>query len=244
MPRPLLLALALVASSATAQIAPLNEVRTLAIPLVVQTGSVDYGPDVTASGASSIVPGFSVDRLDRSGPRMLYRRFDISGGAAFVACYALSCSGLTEEINGVESDNDGWVYLEGLLIPLAEGGVLFPTPVGSLGGGVTLGSAGVAGGTDTFAYGLAGVQGAYGAQFGPVTVLSLATYGVGYSYGSGEGGLTGRVTKLRTDAYIPIGRFMGIGTLTIARVTDTLGTDDSADDLGATFVTFGAGIGF
>ncbi|MEM1042826.1 MAG: hypothetical protein AAGI91_09365 [Bacteroidota bacterium] len=242
--RAFLLTLVLVAAPAAAQIAPPSAVKTVSIPFVIQTGSVEYGPDVTAGGSSSIVPGFSFDSISRSGNRARYLRLDASGGMAVVACLVYACSGLTEERSGVETGSDGWVYLEGVLIPSAEGGVMFNTPVGSLGGGVAAGSVGITGGADTFGYGMAGLQGAYGAQFGPVTVLALGTYGVGYGYATGEGGLTGRITKLRTDAYFPVGGINLIGTFSIVRATDTLGTEDVSDDLDGTFVTFGTGIGF
>ncbi|MEO0558723.1 MAG: hypothetical protein AAF170_11140 [Bacteroidota bacterium] len=232
-----LLALAILALTATAasQVGSLPKSRTIAIPITIQTGSGEI-ENRTASGISSPALGFTFVGLNSD----LYVIGDVSGGmAAVVVCPILSCTGLTEEVGGVET-GDSWFFYDGVLLRGDFGG-LFDTPVGGVGGGLHLSFSGAEAG-ETFGWIDYGVQGAYGAAVGPLSILGTGTYAWGYEGESQTS--SGRSVKVRADVVWPRKGIDVAGFVALDRRSDTRGTDLEADDFSGTFVTLGAGIGF
>ena len=240
--RPLLaLALAALATPAAAQLA-LPEARTIGIPLFMGAGEMDFGNGTTASGVTSPVPGFVATDFDRTASLGRYVVIDVSGGMAVVACFAIPCSGLPEERNGVEVEGDGAVFLDGVLLPRFDAGLLLPTPLGGVGGGFTLGASGISSAEEAYGWVDLGGQLAYGAAVGPAQLVATGTYAVGFEGGSQA--LTGRAVKVRADVVVPRDGIDLVGFVSFDRHTDSQGTDAEADDFRSSFLTFGAGIGF
>lgn len=240
--RTLTLALAvLLAGPSSAQIEPVPDLLVIGIPLFAEVGSLELGPDITARGVSSPVPGFVFLDLDDYDGVTGYNIIDVSGGMAVVACFAIPCRGVPEQVNGVDSDTD-WVFLDGVLLPRFDSGVLLQTPLGGLGGGVHLSASGAAKDGESFGWVDYGLGLAHGAKVGPVVAMTRASYNWGFEGGSQAN--TGRSVKVRADLMVPRDGLDLIGFVSFDRHTDTRSTDDEADDFLSTFLTFGAGIGF
>ena len=236
------LALALAATTAHAQIGPPERVVTYGFPIVMQTGSVELGTDITADGISSPVVGFSAVNVGSVGRLTRSIVIDLTGGAAVVACFALPCSGMTERRNGQPTGDDDWVFADGVFLPRFDAALMGNTPVGAIGGGFHFGAAGAGGGAESFGWLELGPSVNYAAQVGPATVVAGAVYAWGYEGDSQA--FTGRAATLRADAVLPLGRFNLIGYVSADRHTDTRNTDADTDDLRISTLTFGAGLGF
>src|SRR5690606_13421314 len=133
----------LAAGSPRAQIGPPQDVLSFAIPIVIQTGSVEFANgsrSVTAGGGvTSPVPGFFLMDVDAAGDGRLarYSNVDVTGGVAAVACFALSCSGVPEQEDGTDT-GDGWSFIDGVLLPRFDFGLLRSVGAGAVGGGAHL----------------------------------------------------------------------------------------------------------
>ncbi len=104
------------ATPALAQIGLPASGQTLGFPILVAAGSVDLDPDVTAAGVTSPVIGFTLVGAENLGSIGSYMVVDVSGGMSLITCFALPCSGVPEERDGVATE-DKWVFVDGALLP-------------------------------------------------------------------------------------------------------------------------------
>lgn len=257
---PIVLALALCAAPASAQLAPPSEVRSLTFPILVHHMSGDAtfgtGEEVTFGGIATPTVGFVMLRIPEGGG--VYRRFDWSGSMAWIQCITsgvlgADCQGAATD--GAPDDDDGWAAVHGIILPVFEIGRLWRAGgIGEIGGGVHIGNTFVVDGRDQlgaddgrYAYLDVGGQLAHAADVAGFTALTTATYAAGI--GTPAGSFSARAFTIQLDAVRPSpGRVLGFSRDLSVRAfferrTDAFTNDDGNDeDLAYTLV--GIGVGF